>query len=351
MNRIALTLLVLVFASTSCIVHGAPVVPKNDEWDVVTEIFENFDRIRAGTIIVGSTDDGGMDYIYNKGDADEDTVHMSASATKLMTSTTVLRLVEEGLLSLNDTPGMYIPWWTTDPEDPRTNITLAQLLSFTSGFHLGFPTCNVNPLVEFEPCAIELYENPDSLMFPPGTTYYYDNMNMRFAGLMAVYRVGASTWQEVYNEYILSPLDINATYDWPSTSNPDLGGGLSISAAAYYKVLIGLWNRSLLPTTGVLQEADQSGDDVHYEHRPVGTSWDFHYGFGGWRECFKEEWDGECAQHISLSSLGANGFYPLIDRKGYYFVLGTTANGILDVTYDLLLEIRPLIEQALGISQ
>jgi hypothetical protein len=36
-------------------------------------------------------------------------------------------------MSYDDHPQKYIEWWTSDPKDERSWITLSQLLSFSSG--------------------------------------------------------------------------------------------------------------------------------------------------------------------------------------------------------------------------
>ena len=46
----------------------------------------------------------------------------------------LMRLVEEGVLSLSDNPQDYLSFWTESSDDARSRITLAHLLSFTSGF-------------------------------------------------------------------------------------------------------------------------------------------------------------------------------------------------------------------------
>ena len=37
----------------------------------------------------------------------------------------------------------YVPWWTRDPADAKSNVTLRHLLSFTSGFGGGAPGLRV----------------------------------------------------------------------------------------------------------------------------------------------------------------------------------------------------------------
>lgn len=46
----------------------------------------------------------------------------------------ILRVVASGKLKLSDFVHQYFPYWTTDPDDPRSRIQLSHLLSFTSGY-------------------------------------------------------------------------------------------------------------------------------------------------------------------------------------------------------------------------
>ncbi len=65
-----------------------------------------------------------------------DTIFDLASLTKVVaTTTSIMILVEQGKLRLNDTIGMYIP----DIDDPQVKrVTIQQLLTHTSGFAPDF---------------------------------------------------------------------------------------------------------------------------------------------------------------------------------------------------------------------
>lgn len=46
---------------------------------------------------------------------------------------------DTGTLSFDDKANKYLDWWSKDPNDPRSNITLRHLLTFQSG-HDGTAT-------------------------------------------------------------------------------------------------------------------------------------------------------------------------------------------------------------------
>jgi CubicO group peptidase (beta-lactamase class C family) len=92
-------------------------------------------QIPTGTLQVGNK--SGILYKYEKGGSLLTTRINVASASKWVSSSLFMTLVRDGIMSLNDRPGKYLPWWTSSPSDPRYNITLKKLLSFTSGLADG----------------------------------------------------------------------------------------------------------------------------------------------------------------------------------------------------------------------
>ena len=77
--------------------------------------------------------DDGLSYTYNRGVATPDKRFESASTSKLVSAVIILRQVEKGYLKLNDRPQDQLASWPISAADPLYGITLAQLLSFTSG--------------------------------------------------------------------------------------------------------------------------------------------------------------------------------------------------------------------------
>ena len=121
----------------------------------------------------------------------------------------------------SDRPQKYISWWTNDPTDGRSNITLQTLLSFTSGIHSksplfksGFigdndrlpsppPDCTSDLFdglrsksnLNSETCVQQIYNL--SFIYAPGSTFDYGMNHMDIAGLMAIKRLNISTWEKV----------------------------------------------------------------------------------------------------------------------------------------------------------
>ena len=94
----------------------------------------------------------GRRYTYNRGVSTLQTSYESASTSKLVSAVIILRQVERGYLYLPDTPQRYLTTWPIRNTDPLFNMTLAQLLSFTSGLTTEPPCLNFGGL-NFETCV------------------------------------------------------------------------------------------------------------------------------------------------------------------------------------------------------
>ena len=63
-----------------------------------------------------------------------------ASTSKWPLAMMFVGLVADGTIeSLDSKANEYVSWWTKNTSDPKSNITLRHLLSFTSGFGDGVP--------------------------------------------------------------------------------------------------------------------------------------------------------------------------------------------------------------------
>ena len=88
-----------------------------------------------------------------------------------------------GVLGLSDNPQDYLSFWTESADDPRSGITLAHLLSFTSGFEgstgLGAQegvACIEDAETTIEACAEAIFasglkEDGGYFAYEPGTTF------------------------------------------------------------------------------------------------------------------------------------------------------------------------------------
>jgi D-alanyl-D-alanine carboxypeptidase len=140
------------------------------------------------------------------------TRHMRiASTSKAFSGAAALRLVDEGLLSLNDTIGKLLP------DLPRRwhPVTLRELLAHTSGVpdYTGSrefqQAVGESPTKAPPPRALLDYAEK-RLRFPPGSRYEYSNSDNVVIGLM-VQKVTGASYERVLAEKVFRPLGLART--------------------------------------------------------------------------------------------------------------------------------------------
>ena len=113
--------------------------------------------------------------------------------------------------SLDDPVNRYVPWWTADKSDGRSQVTLRHLLSFTSGFGTGSPgapandeSCMSSDEGSYLACARSLYAT-SAWAGPAGEVYSYNSLHLELAGAVALYASGREDIQEILQKYLFEP--------------------------------------------------------------------------------------------------------------------------------------------------
>ncbi|MDA0875182.1 MAG: serine hydrolase [Bacteroidetes bacterium] len=307
----------------------------------LTTALDNWDRDTYFTLLL---EEGfGRTFSHAVGQSGPDVRYRSASTSKWVTSTVILDLVQQGRLSLGDHPQQYIPWWPTSGN--ASLITLEQLLSFTSGLS-GEPPCIHLPGADFTSCALSILD-VNTPLATPGQSFHYGSSHMQLAGLMAIRASGASDWSEVFARFQeRTGLFPTSTYDLPSTDNPRLAGGMHWTGAEYMAFLDALTDGTVLTEPLRVEMVVDRLFGIPIEYSPVteGLGREWHYGLGLWLEC-----DGvttSCTRDPVLSSDGAYGAYPFIDREGGYFGIVAREGSLtsFDEGYRMVAALRPTIE-------
>lgn len=135
-----------------------------------------------------------------------------ASITKTAVAASIMRLGEEGLLSIEDPISDYLS--LNNPNvDP--SITIYQLLTHQAGLRDYFVSPDIWPRVEgnLETAIppIEIVDYIGEPLFSPGEQYEYSNANFLILGLV-IEAVTQKTVGEVMREKFWAPLGLNATY-------------------------------------------------------------------------------------------------------------------------------------------
>jgi CubicO group peptidase (beta-lactamase class C family) len=132
-----------------------------------------------------------------------------ASMTKQFTASAILKLQEQGKLSIDDKLAKYIP------DFPRGNeVTLRQLLTHTSGIHDYSPELDhlsdvVKPITT--EANIGVIKNQKHLYdFDPGTKWRYDNSGYELLGYI-VEKVSGQSYGDFLRENFFQPLGMTNT--------------------------------------------------------------------------------------------------------------------------------------------
>jgi len=147
---------------------------------------------------------------------ERDAIWRLASVTKPIVATAALKMMEAGLLQLDDPVTKYLPWFTpASPDGVVRPITIRQLLSHSSG--LAYETTPSDVAPGMSGPYISLEENLRrlarvTLNFAPGTGWAYGTSIDVVGGVVAA--INGSTLEEAVKKYAAGPLGMT---DWGFT--------------------------------------------------------------------------------------------------------------------------------------
>ncbi len=233
------------------------------------------DKLRPGNVRLTNTNSSGRDYsaaektirsfmrkwsisgasvsvaidgklLYAKGFGYSDTISMEetqpyhkfrvASISKLVTAVAVMKLVEEGRLSMDDKvfgeQGILNDPYFSNPKDERVNnITVAHLLAHEGGWSMRWGDQMFMPLTIADKMgvkppvptrAIIRYALDKRLHFTPGTGKAYSNLGYSILGLV-VEKASGMPYEEFCTKAVLEPLgiyDMSLAHNLPSQRAP-----------------------------------------------------------------------------------------------------------------------------------
>jgi len=299
------------------------VIPEQPELDF-TAVQAEIDRhsVTDMAILIGDSD--GILFRYEKGDFQSSDIVNIASATKLITGLGVWTLIEDETLSETDSPKDYINFWTSDPMDSRSGVTVSQLMSFTSGFN-NPPTgrgCQGSENYVLEDCVRETYT--DGIDTRPGEAFSYGPEHMQIAALMARSVTGIDL-KEIIRRNVLDPVGVSQDMAFAEElgDNPRYSGGMNASADDYALVLTELLSGDLISNIDGFLTDRTINSRINFTLPAIeNTQLDWHYGFGFWKECDFNPYQQSCSVERIISSPGAFGFLPWVDfENGYWAIL------------------------------
>jgi CubicO group peptidase (beta-lactamase class C family) len=277
------------------------------------------DDLAGGVLLVVRGDDTIHEADF--GALDADSVIPIASASKWLTSATLMTLVDEGKVSLDESIATYLPEF----KGKKSAITVRQLLSHTHG--LPYADCIGDPTTTTANCTAAIAAGADPAT-KPGKAFSYGGVGYEIAGRIVEVVTGQS-FEDAFEARIGRPLGMTHTrfdeYQGQRFRHPQPAGSAVSTVDEYAKFLAMLAaggttaaGRILAEDSVAEIERDQvRGIDTHRDGAVQITRIPT-YGLGVWRDRTNRAGDIEV-----VSGSGAYGFYPWIDRRhGNYGIVG-----------------------------
>ena len=363
-----------------CVVSLFPLNMQSQMYDFskIDKLLQDSLEILGGT---GQSDFGGVcvivslgeNIVYNKsynlpGKTVSDTRLMPiASASKWSSGLVIMGLVQDGLLSLDDSCGKFFPNLSTE----KASITVRQFFTFTSGFagNLTGPTACVEDL-QFKGTLAECVNDilAQDLASSPGEFLNYGSNSMHIAGRMAEMASGlpypsGECWDSLYAKYVKKPLGMTRTgFDVPPiffTENPRIDGGVYSTALEYVAVPMMLVQDGMYNGNQVLSKenvevmtSDQTGEAtilfspfmqfLTIDNELAKTR----YGIG----CWLEKQDPITNEYIEVASQGKFGFSPFyLKNINVAGVLAVKSNEVAKV-YPTYYKLKQLLNEIFTVS-
>lgn len=159
-----------------------------------------------------------------------------ASISKLLTSLTVMRLVEQGLIQL-DVP--FVDQYSNDdaPLDSRfARITVRSLLTHSSGLN-GLRDAFFEGTVNDWHEVVELAYDRE-MLFEPGTDFAYSNANFVLLGALVEQAAGVP-YEQAVHEFVLDPLGIDRAELVDTADQPELDPNYAVKPGRLYMEALG----------------------------------------------------------------------------------------------------------------
>ncbi|MBR3246788.1 MAG: beta-lactamase family protein [Clostridiales bacterium] len=171
----------------------------------VENLVEEFrSQTKCGNVSVVVYDHGEITYY-----GDSDCLYQIGSMTKSFTGLAVQKLIDNGILSKDDTVSDLIPGFTAYYDSSEVQITVEDLLRQSSGFtnsENDYPSASEGMTLEEWAHSISGKE----LRSIPGTEYSYSNTNYNLLGLIIEKKTGMS-YREFMEDAVLYPLGLDST--------------------------------------------------------------------------------------------------------------------------------------------
>lgn len=362
MKFLAPTFSIIAFSLEMAVAQPSALPTPADGWQAVTSAIEASQSQFPGGLTVEVMTPEGVVYSRNFRGFSNSKLTPVASASKWVSASVFLRLVEHGDLSLEtQTKSLLVdregrPWSGNMGE-----IRLRHLLSFTAGISSDVEA-STDKSITLEEAVMRIYEDQSATASTPGSYFFYGGLtHMRIAARMAERATGLS-WRQLYDMHLRIPLGWSLASTYAGTGNPNPAVGLICTGLEYRRFLLmqlrsGVdgGKRFLDASTIAAQRLDAFGSSTTIAYSAytfLGKK--YHYGFGNWLETD----NGEAPTLINpvdrWSSTGKFGWAPWIAADGKYAALIMTRQADAPTAFvpseNLKVNLEPLIRKALESS-
>ncbi len=154
--------------------------------------------------------------LHNNVDMQPCNISRVGSTVKMFTATTVLKLVEEGKLNLDDKISSYLQGDVIDKIENADKATIRQLLQHSSGIYnyiqnLNFQTASLNDFIrEWKPNDLLSYAYNQKAYFQPDEDVRYSNTGYVMLGML-IEKIEGKPFYKVFEEKLFLPLGLTMT--------------------------------------------------------------------------------------------------------------------------------------------
>jgi D-alanyl-D-alanine carboxypeptidase len=154
--------------------------------------------------------------LYNNVDMKPCNISRFGSTVKMFTATTVLKLMEEGKIRLDDKISDYLQGDMIDKIENADKVTIRQLLQHSAGIYnyiqnLKFQTASLNDFIrEWHSEDLLEYAYNQHAYFNPGEDVRYSNTGYILLGLL-IDKVEGKPFYKVFEEKLFNPLGLTST--------------------------------------------------------------------------------------------------------------------------------------------
>jgi CubicO group peptidase (beta-lactamase class C family) len=317
------------------------------DFGTVDQLLEKNKKLLGNNVVALVWKDGKIIYQKEMGvDFNAKTQAPIASCSKWLTAATIMTLVDQGKISLDDPVGKYIPILD---KYMKGYITIRQCLAHTTGIDGKGGLAALLQRRKFE--SLEEEANAiaaKEISNNPGKEFAYGSSGLNLAARVAEI-VAKKDFARLVQERITRPLKMRATTFVNDNGNaPNPSGGAQSTALDYMNFLIMILNKGVFEGKRILsEEAVAEMQKNHFPGLPVKytpkVAEGYEYGLGEWIQ--EKDANGNS---VVVSSPGLFGTWPYIDKCRNYAAIIFVKTILGEQKKDVYLQFKQAVDDQLG---